>query len=176
MTHELSVTYVGIDVSKDKLAVAVADWAPGGEVVSWSTFENALVSVHILLRKIAKRAATVAVCYEAGPTGYGLYRQVRAFGFECSVVAYSLFPMRADPHGKWQPKISPVAFLQPFLPNLECDRRRDRDRLYGCRPRLRFALPRYFPFDWRACHPAGCLNTGFGAVTRQPPRRNPPRR
>jgi len=46
-------------------------------------------------RKLAKRAAPVAVCYEAGPTGYGLYRQVRAFGFECSVVAPSLVPVRA---------------------------------------------------------------------------------
>lgn len=35
MKDELSVTYVGIDVSKDKLAVAVADGAPGGDVVSW---------------------------------------------------------------------------------------------------------------------------------------------
>ena len=95
MKDELSVTYVGIDVSKDRLAVAVADGAPSGEVVSWGTFENAPASVHTLLRKLAKRAAPVAVCYEAGPTGYGLYRQVRAFGFECSVVAPSLIPMRA---------------------------------------------------------------------------------
>ena len=95
MRDELSVTYVGIDVSKDKLAVAVADGAPGGEVASWGTFENAPACVHKLLKKLAKRAARIAVCYEAGPTGYGLYRQVRTFGFECSVVAPSLIPTRA---------------------------------------------------------------------------------
>jgi transposase len=32
---------------------------------------------------------------EAGPTGYGLYRQVRAFGYECCVVAPSLILARA---------------------------------------------------------------------------------
>jgi transposase len=31
-------------------------------------------------------------CYEAGPTGYGLYRQVRALGHDCIVVAPSLVP------------------------------------------------------------------------------------
>src|SRR6516165_10614504 len=33
-------------------------------------------------------------CYEAGPTGYGLYRQVRALGHDCIVVAPSLVPKR----------------------------------------------------------------------------------
>ena len=60
---------LGIDVSTDKLVVAVADGALGGEVVSWGTFENTPESVHALLRKLTKRAAPVAVCYEAGPTG-----------------------------------------------------------------------------------------------------------
>ena len=35
MTDELSVAYVGVDLSKDKLAIAVTDGAPGGDVVSW---------------------------------------------------------------------------------------------------------------------------------------------
>ncbi|WP_141118062.1 hypothetical protein [Leisingera sp. JC1] len=74
MKDELSVTCVGFDVSRDKLAVPVADRTPGGEVVSWGTFENAPASVHTLLRNIAKLATPVAVCYQAGPTGYGLYR------------------------------------------------------------------------------------------------------
>jgi transposase len=35
------------------------------------------------------------VCFEAGPTGYGLYRQVRALGHDCMVVAPALIPKRA---------------------------------------------------------------------------------
>src|SRR6266849_10790167 len=33
-------------------------------------------------------------CYEAGPTGYGLYRQITSLGQECSVVAPSLIPKK----------------------------------------------------------------------------------
>ena len=98
MEENNSVTYVGIDVSKDKLAVAVADGASGSEVSSLGTFANSHGSVDKLLKRLGVRSARVSVCYEAGPTGYGLYRQVRAFGFECSVVAPSLIPVRA---GEW---------------------------------------------------------------------------
>ena len=36
----------------------------------------------------------MAFCYEAGPCGYGLYRQITALGHECVVVAPSLVPTR----------------------------------------------------------------------------------
>jgi transposase len=36
----------------------------------------------------------VHFCYEAGPTGYGLYRLVTALGHDCAVVAPSLIPRR----------------------------------------------------------------------------------
>ena len=35
------------------------------------------------------------LCYEAGPCGYGLYRQVKALGHDCEVVAPSLIPRKA---------------------------------------------------------------------------------
>ena len=38
----------------------------------------------------------VTFCYEAGPTGYGLYRLISGLGHECMVVAPSLIPMRAS--------------------------------------------------------------------------------
>jgi transposase len=34
------------------------------------------------------------VCYEAGPYGYGLYRQITALGHDCTVVDPSLAPVR----------------------------------------------------------------------------------
>lgn len=37
-------------------------------------------------------------CYEAGPTGYGLYRQIIALGHSCDVVVPSLVPNRAGEH------------------------------------------------------------------------------
>ena len=35
------------------------------------------------------------MCYEAGPCGYGLHRQITDLGHECAVVAPSLIPMKA---------------------------------------------------------------------------------
>lgn len=95
MTNEQPTIYVGIDVSKDKLAVAMAGGGVHEEVLSFGTFENTPASVDRLLKRLSGRGSPVSVCYEAGPTGYGLYRQVRAFGFECCVVAPSLIPVRA---------------------------------------------------------------------------------
>ncbi len=95
MTKEQLRIHVGIDVSKDKLAVAIAGGGVRDEVLSLGTFGNTPASVDRLLKKLSGRGLPVSVCYEAGPTGYGLYRQVRAFGFECCVVAPSLIPVRA---------------------------------------------------------------------------------
>jgi len=47
-----------------------------------------------MIRKLAGRYEKLYFCYEAGPTGYGLYRQVRALGHDCIVVAPSLVPTR----------------------------------------------------------------------------------
>jgi transposase len=44
--------------------------------------------------KLAKRRQQLAFCYEAGPTGYGLHRQITRLGHECIVVAPSLIPRR----------------------------------------------------------------------------------
>jgi len=77
MRNAPGTIYVGIDVSKDKLAVAIAGGKRGDEVLSLGTFENTPANVGKLLRKLAGRG-DISICYEAGPTGYGLYRQVRA--------------------------------------------------------------------------------------------------
>jgi len=48
-----------------------------------------------MVNKLSKRGAKLHFCYEAGPTGYGLYRQIIELGHECVVVAPSLVPKRA---------------------------------------------------------------------------------
>src|SRR6516164_626398 len=39
---------------------------------------------------VSKGYGRLTFCYEAGPTGYGLYRQIKSLGHECIVVAPSL--------------------------------------------------------------------------------------
>ena len=52
MTKEHSAIHIRIDVSKDKLAVAIADGAVRDEVLSWGTFEKTAISVVRLLKKL----------------------------------------------------------------------------------------------------------------------------
>jgi transposase len=53
--------------------------------------------VHGLLKVLAKAGtpAQVSVVYEAGPTGYGLYRELCRRGYQYEIVAPSLIPRRA---------------------------------------------------------------------------------
>lgn len=46
------------------------------------------------IKKLAARYGRLHVCHEAGPTGYGLYRQIRELGHDCMVVAPALIPQR----------------------------------------------------------------------------------
>ena len=86
--------FVGIDTAKARNAVAVAEGGRVGEVRYLGEFDNTPDAVAKLIRKLADRYETLHVCYEAGPTGYGLYRQIRALGHDCVVVAPSLIPRR----------------------------------------------------------------------------------
>src|SRR3974390_1341578 len=47
-----------------------------------------------LIAKLAARSNRLTFCYEAGPTGYGLYRLIKSLGHECIVVAPSLIPKK----------------------------------------------------------------------------------
>ena len=51
-------------------------------------------AVERLAAKLAKRHRQLVFCYEAGPTGYGLHRQITGLGHDCPVVAPSLIPKR----------------------------------------------------------------------------------
>src|SRR3954453_4005585 len=89
-----SEVFVGIDTAKAHNAVAVAEAGRDGEVRYLGTFDNTPDAVAKLVRKLADRYETLHFCYEAGPTGYGLYRQILALGHACTVVAPSLIPRR----------------------------------------------------------------------------------
>ncbi len=95
MEDKGKVVFVGLEVSKDMLSVSAADEGRDSEIRDWGTVSTAPSVVERLLKKLATRFHRVDVCYEAGPTGYGLYRQIAAFGFARCVVAPSLIPMRA---------------------------------------------------------------------------------
>jgi len=89
-----SEAFVGFDTAKRKHAVAIADAGRDGEIRYFGEIDSSPATVEKVIGKLAKRYPTLHVCYEAGPTGYGLYRQVKALGHDCAVVAPSLIPRK----------------------------------------------------------------------------------
>ena len=89
-----SGTFVSFDVAKTKHAVAIAESGRAGEVRFVGEIENTPATIERTIKKLAGRYGRLHVCYEAGPTGYGLYRQIRELGHDCLVVAPALIPQR----------------------------------------------------------------------------------
>jgi transposase len=89
------ITYVGLDVHKDGVVVAVAEGGIRGEVREYGRIANTAAALDRLVRKLGGEGARLRFCYEAGPCGYGIQRHLSARGHECVVVAPSLIPKRA---------------------------------------------------------------------------------
>jgi transposase len=86
-----SIRYVGLDVHKDLIAVAVCE--EDGSVTSLGNLPNEPAAVARLMGKLGP-VHKLRVCYEAGPCGYVLYWQLCKLGIDCIVVAPSLIPQR----------------------------------------------------------------------------------
>ncbi len=89
-----SEAFVAFDTSKLRNAVAIAEGGRDGEVRFLGEIENSAAATAKLVRKLARQYRRLTFCYEAGPTGYGLQRQITELGHECIVAAPSLIPKR----------------------------------------------------------------------------------
>ena len=88
------ITYVGLDVHKDTIVIALAESGERGEVREYGKIPNTPAAVRTAATKLARNGSELRFCYEAGPCGYGIQRQLAACGHECVVVAPSLIPRR----------------------------------------------------------------------------------
>ena len=88
-----NLRFIGLDVHKESMAIAVAD-GDGGAPENVATIPNDRA---LLLKQLKRLGANgrLRCCYEAGPTGFGLYRALRAAGIDCVVIAPSLVPKQA---------------------------------------------------------------------------------
>ncbi len=90
--NEISKIVVGLDVHKKTIAVAVL--YPGMSVVNeWSSIANTTLALEQLVKRLKPRG-TLSFCYEAGPCGYEVYRQLTRMGCDCAVIAPSLIPRK----------------------------------------------------------------------------------
>lgn len=88
------ITYVGLDVHKDTIAVALAEAGQRREVRAYGTIANTPAALRALATKLARTGTELRFCYEAGPCGYGIERQLTEAGHGCVVVAPSLIPRK----------------------------------------------------------------------------------
>ena len=89
-----SELFIGIDTSKLKNAVALAEPGRGAEVRYLGEIDTTDAATRKLVAKLAAKHSKLTFCYEAGPTGYGLYRLIKSLGHDCIVVAPSLIPSK----------------------------------------------------------------------------------
>jgi len=91
--HKLA--FVAFDSAKVKHAVAIAEDGRDGEIRYLGEIENSPDAVKKFVTKLSRQYEELHFCYEAGPTGYGLHRQLTDLGHVCDVVAPSMIPKRS---------------------------------------------------------------------------------
>src|SRR5260370_41397203 len=91
MEHD-STLYVGCDVHKDSITIAYA--LDAGEVELPGKTGTTQADIDRLCKRLQSKAPRIRFVYEAGPCGYGLYRQLVNKGFDCMVCAPSLIPKK----------------------------------------------------------------------------------
>lgn len=91
--------YVGLDVHKDTIAIASCDGGPMATPRDEGVLPHDLPKLRRKLLSLAP-AEHLRVVYEAGPTGFGLCRDLRSHGIDCMIVAPSRVPQMPGPRVK----------------------------------------------------------------------------
>ena len=88
------VKYVGLDVHKDSITIAIADEGRDGNVRLYGKIRNDLGQIDKVMRKLISQNSKLRCVYEAGPCGYPIYRHLEHQGIDCAVVAPALIPRK----------------------------------------------------------------------------------
>ena len=92
MNKPNTTRFVGLDVHRDSIAIAVA-MLDGRPAESLGTVPNDIPGLIKRLLRLGP-AESLRCCYEAGPTGFGLVRRLKEAGIACEVIAPSLVPVQ----------------------------------------------------------------------------------
>ena len=89
-----SVKFIGMDVHKNSITIAIADQGRRGPARTYGAIDNDLGAPDKFCRKMVSTASQLHFVYEAGPCGYGIYRYLSEKGFNCMVAAPALIPKK----------------------------------------------------------------------------------
>ena len=86
--------YLGLDVHKDSITIAIAEAERSGEIRLFGNVSNDLGRLEIALNRIRKAhpGAQLELAYEAGPCGFVIARRLKQLKIPCIVAAPSLIP------------------------------------------------------------------------------------
>jgi len=76
-------TFIGMDVHKETIAVATA--GKHGSPRYYGEIANTAEALTKLVKKVVPSRSKAVFCYEAGPCGYGVHRQITDMGHRCDV-------------------------------------------------------------------------------------------
>jgi transposase len=82
-----SEAFIGIDTSKLRNAIEIAEGGRGGEMRHLGEIDSVDAATRKLVSKLAGKYRSLTFCYEAGPTGFRLYRLIRSLGYEVDTKA-----------------------------------------------------------------------------------------
>jgi transposase len=98
---EQPTRFVGMDVHKDTIVVAVTATGEVGKAAPYGTFPNTAAALEKLVKRLRQAGSgPVRFCYEAGPCGYGAHRTLTKLGEDCMVVAPSMIPRKSGDRQK----------------------------------------------------------------------------
>ena len=90
-----TVKFIGMDVHKKTITIAIADEGRQKQPRVYGTIANELDALNKFCRKMVSTSTQIHFVYEAGPCGYGIYRHLNKKGFDCMVAAPSMIPKKS---------------------------------------------------------------------------------